>query len=105
MIEAILRNISKRSLQGQMTWVQILAWPLLSCVQGKKKKIASPSLSLFMEVRITRRVHVSQRSCANKLLNIKDLEYRESSVNRGFYHVTVFSVSSPFTFMNISFRG
>lgn len=101
MIEAILRNTSKCSLQGQITWVQILAWPLLS--SGKKKKIASPSLSLFMEVRITRRVHVSQRSFANKLLNIKDLEYRESSINRGFYHVTVFSISSLFTFMNISF--
>ena len=102
MIEAILRNTSKCSLQGQMTWVQILAWPLLSSGK-KKKKIVSPSLSLFMEVRITRQVHVSQRSFANKLLNIKDLEYRDSSINRGVYPVTVFSISSLFTFMDISF--
>ena len=58
-----------------------------------------------MEVIITRRVHVSQRSFANKLLNIKDLEYRESSINRGFYHVTVFSISSLFTEVRNSVCG
>ena len=94
MIEAVLKNASKCSLRCQMTWVQILAWPLLSCVK-KKKKLPSPSLSLLMEVEIIRIVHISQRTCANELLSVKCLAYRGCSINTGYYHhVILFSILS-----------
>ena len=75
-----------QSAASRARWPGFKSWPghCLVVFREKKKKIASPSLSLFMEVRVTRRVYVSQRSFANKLLNRKDLEYRGSSINRGF---------------------
>ena len=81
-----------QSAASRARWPGFKSWPghCLVVFREKKKKIASPSLSLFMEVRVTRRVYVSQRSFANKLLNRKDLEYRGSSINRFFIMLLCF---------------
>lgn len=102
MIAAVLNNVSKYSIRGQMTWVQIQSWPLPSCVRTRP---ISLSMSQFTYGNKNDKESKYFRGVLCKwAIKLMYLEYRECSINTGdMITLLCFPFSSLFTFMKMSF--